>query len=96
MSRLARREAVVEAGNVDKLSLLKVSNATSLKRVLFQDSLIMKRIRKMKQDVHFGREVSGRHLRFSRCVFFDSLKGEPVEQLVTALRLQLMKVTYYV
>ena len=68
MSRLARREAVVEAGNVDKLSLLNVSNATSLKRVLFQDSLIMKMIRKMEQDVHFGCEVSGRrrHQEMSR------------------------------
>ena len=43
----------------------------------------------MEQDVHFGLEVSGRHFRFSRCVFLDSLKREPVEQLVTALRLQL-------
>ena len=42
---MARREAVVDAGNVDKLSLLNVSNATSLKRVLFQESLIMKKIR---------------------------------------------------
>ena len=49
----------------------------------------------MEHDVHFGREVSGRHLRFSRCVFLDSLKGEPVEQLVTALRLKLMEVMYY-
>ena len=47
----------------------------------------MKMISKMEQDVHFGREVSGRHFRFSRRVFLDSLKGEPVEQLVTALRL---------
>ena len=55
----------------------------------------MKMISKMEQDVHFGREVSGRHFRFSRRVFLDSLKGEPVEQLVTALRLKLMEVMYY-
>ena len=57
------------------------------KRVVSQESLIMKIIRKMEHDVHFGREVSGRHFRFSRCVFLDPLKGEPVEQLVTTLRL---------
>ena len=95
MSRLARREAVVVAGNVDKLSLLNVSNATSLKTVLFQESLIMKMIRKMEHDVHFGCEVSGRHFHFSRCVFLDPLKREPVQQLVTALRLQSMEVRQY-
>ena len=55
----------------------------------------MKKIRTMKHDLHFGLEVSGRHFRFSRCVFLDSLKGEPVEQLVTALRLQSMEVRQY-
>ena len=59
------------------------------KKGFFQDSMIMKMIRTMEHDVHFGREVSGRHFRFSCCVFLDPLKGEPVEQLVTALRLQL-------
>ena len=49
----------------------------------------MKIIRKMEHDAHFGREVSGRHFRFSCCVFLNPLKGEPVEQLVTTLRLQL-------
>ena len=49
----------------------------------------MKISRKMEHVVHFGREVSGRHFRFSRCVFLDPLKREPVEQLVTTLRLQL-------